>query len=694
MTVPTTIILDGTSTSSGAFTPALRIIRQITLNAGRSVGNGAIAITYSDVPGAFADFALVPYGPNTYSDPVFSYATSAVNRIGGGSDPINTWRRLSLTVEAPNHYYSPGAAGAIYGIFDYGRLGVTSWNMAVGETQQLAYVQLERTPQGTDPDTNQFGSNLFDSEQSSYEGRTMYTPVGGSGETAYMMFSRTNEYTSCGEYSGKFVYQSPPPTNSYQAVAQFGNYPVLEAKRQTYADLKYRTFTPGEGPPENPGGTGVTGGTPIPAPASLTLTPLQTALVRVEPGVTYQAQISVACEAAGTQFRCAILRYDANFNLLGTFVAGDPVSAVGGYRWAEASATHTMDAAAAWAAVVPRVTSSAAARVQFYVDEHRLWIPSTLSTKAGGASPARPWQPPRQLIIKMRGTRVNYAKNPSFQNSLWGWGQEKDASLSTTLTLSTGGGIVGNAGQYSIATAPTVTLVNGASPRTGVISQTTQPALIDRLKPDTVYTASIYVLPVAGPVPVRLFAHDGVNVIRGTATPVFDPTGNSTWSRLTVTLTTSDTYGGSLQLYLGYAADDVASVYAAVTPGTNDAVWAVVDQAASVEPAWSQNTPYTVGALVQLDGLVWRALVDNGPHANVGPLSFRYDHLLVEEADSVGPYFDGNEPSADYLWEGTPGDSRTHYYRGKRVGQYRLDQLIQRQIGVGASYRLVYASAP
>jgi hypothetical protein len=693
MTVPIPLTLGGTTLSTGVFNPALRLITQVAMNSGRSVGNGTIALTYSDVPGAFTDFAVVPYGPSVYTDPAFSYPTSATIRLGG-TDPVNTWRRLSLTIEAPNKLYAPGPVGAIYGVYDYARLGITSSAMAVGETQQMAYAQFERTPAGIDTDTNQFGSNLFDLEQASYEGRLMFTPVGGGGETAYMTYTRTNEYTSCGEFSGKFVYQSPPPANSYEAVRQFGSYPNLMAKRQTYADVKYRTFLPGEGTPDNPNGNGVTGGTPIPAPASLTLQPQQTALVRVEPGVTYQAQVSVACETPGMQFRCAILRYDANLNLLGTFAAGDPVTASGDYKWQQASATHTMDATAAWAAVVPRVTSGGASRVQFYVDEHRLWVPSTLANRSAGASPARPWQPPRQLLIKLRATRVNLVKNPSFQNSLWGWTQEKDASVTAALTLATGGGVVGNAAQYSITTVPSATLINGSSPRTGVISQTAQPALVDRLQPDTVYTASIYVLPMAGEVPITLWANDGTNIIRGTSTAIFDPTGNTIWTRLSVTFKTSSTFGGSLQLYLGYAADDVASVYSAIPPGSNDAVWEPLDEEPTAQPTWSQSAPYTAGAIVQYDGTVWQSRVKNGPHANIGPLTFRYDQHLVEQADKLAPFFDGNEPSADYLWEGTPGDSRSHYYRGKRVSQYRLDQLIQRQIGVGASYRLVYASAP
>ncbi|MGW3153702.1 hypothetical protein [Streptomyces sp. NPDC001089] len=693
MTVPIPVTLGGTTSSTGAFTPVLRLITQIALNFGRSVGNGGAALTYSDVPGAFTDFAMVAYGPGAYVDPAFSYPTSATIRVGG-TDPVNTWRRLSVTLQGPSQPYAPGPAGPLYGVYDYARLGVTSSAMAVNETQQIAYGQFERTPPGIDTDTSQFGSNLFDLEQSSYEGRTMYTAVGGGGETAYMTLTRSAENPSCGEFSGKLVYQSPPAANSYAAAGQFGSYPNLAAKRQTYADVKYRAFVSGEGTPDNPAGGGVPLGTPVAAPAVLTLAPLQAALVRVEPGVTYQAQISVAAEDAGRTLQCAILRYDANLNLIGTFTAGSSVTTTGGFRWQQASATFQMDGTAAWAAVVPRLTSGGASTVRAYVDEHRLWVPSTLATKSGGASPARAWQPPRQLIIKLRGTRVNLAKNPSFQNSLWGWGQEKDASLTTALTLATGGGVVGNAAQYSITTAPVATLVNGTSPRTGVVSQTVQPALVDRLKPSTVYTASLYVLPTAGEVPVTLYANDGVNIIRGSSTPIFDPTGNTTWTRLAVTFKTSSTYGGSLQLYLGYAADDVASVYAAVTPGSRDAVWMALDSAPVAEPSWSQTGLYTAGSVVQWDGLLWQALVKTGPYANVGPLTFRYDHLLVEQADEVAPYFDGNEPSADYVWEGTAGDSRSHYYRGKRLSQYRLDQLIQRQIGVGASYRLVYASAP
>ncbi|MFE5853221.1 hypothetical protein ACFQ61_08365 [Streptomyces sp. NPDC056500] len=686
------LALTGTSVSSGTFTPALRLISRIFL-AGESTGNGSCLLTASHAAGAFADFALVPYGPNLYPDPALAHVTSAAYRPGGPTDTPGQWRRLALSVVVPNTTYAPGPLGPIYGIYDQARLGVTCLNMALGETQQLAYAQLEQTPPGADLDTDQFGSNLFDLEQASYEGRILYEPVGGSGETDHLSFTRTTERASCGAYSGKLIYQSPPPSNSYTAVKNFGSYPHLLSRRQTYADVRYRPFTAEDALP----GTSPTpdaGGTPVAAPPVLTLKPLQRALVRVEPGVTYQAQISAACEAAGEQFQCAILRYDASLNLIGTH-AGTAITTTGEYRWQQASAQFLMEDTAVWAAVVPRITSGGAGRVVVYVDEHRIWIPTTLATKKNSASPARPWQPPRQLILKLKATRVNYVANPSFQNSVWGWTQVKDPGITATLTLQTGGGIIGNCARYSIATAPTATLVSGTSPRTGITTMTGQNALISRLTPSTVYTASLYVQPVAGPVPITIWAHTGDTLVRGTSTPLLvAPAPGNAWYRLSVTYKTNDAFGGSGMISVGYGADSIASVYQAVPPDSNAIIWEPLGTDPTGYPAWSQTTAYEAGTRAVYSGQLYEARVKHGPFANVGPLTFGLDHFLHEKADKVGPYFDGNSPSGDYMWEGASGDSRSHYYRGKRVNQYRLDQIIQRQIGVGAAYRIVYASAP
>ncbi|MEV6310002.1 hypothetical protein AB0M10_15555 [Streptomyces sp. NPDC051840] len=691
MTTPVPITLSGTSRGDGTFTPALRLITQISAS-GHSTGTGSCVLTQAGVPGAFTDFALVPYGPYVYVDPAFAHVTSAVSRAGAG-DTVGQWKRLSLTVNVPNSEYRPGPSGRIYSAYDQARLGFTAANMPVGETQQIAYAQFEQTPPASDADLNQFGSNLFDLEQASYEGRMLYEPIGTNGSTDYMTFQRSAERVSCGAYSGRLVYQSPPPANSYTAVRNFGTYPHLKTRRQTYADLKYRPFTtddalPGTSPSVDAGGT------PIPAPATLTLRPLRGALVRVEPGVRYQAQVSVAAEAAGRQFTCAILRFDSALNPVGTAVTGTPVVTAGAFKWQQAGAQALMEDNAVWAAVVPQVSTAGASRVVLHVDEHRLWIPSTASTKRAGASPARPWQPPRQLIVRLRATRVNLARNPSNQNSVWGWAHVRDTSVSASLTLLAAQGVDGNCARYTVEQSPAVTLIGGTSPVTGVTSVTGQNGLVERLKPSTVYTASVYVRPVLRAVPVTLWAHNGDQLVRGTSTPVFDAGGNTAYFRLSVTFKTTPTFGGSGIFTLGYSADDIGALYAPVVPGTNPEVWAPVDGDPASAPAWTQSGTYLSAVRVSYDGVLWQAVVNSGPWVSIGPLTFYFDQLLVEEADKVAPFFDGNHPSGDYMWEGAPGDSRSHYYRGKRVNQYRLDQIIQRQLGVGASYRIVYASAP
>ncbi|MFF8283353.1 hypothetical protein ACF06W_11590 [Streptomyces albus] len=682
------ISLAGSSVGRGAFTPVLRLITHIAL-AGGSSGTGHLSLTQATVPGAFADFALLPYGPSVYADPAFAHVTSASYRAGGPGDVIGQWKRLSLTVTTPTSEYVPGHLGRIYSVFDQARLGVSSSNMALGETQQLAFVQFERTP----PD--QFGAVLQDLEQGSYEGRLLYVPVGGDGETQGLTLSRSTERSSCGAYSGKITYQSPPPTNSYASVANFSTYPHLVSRRQTYADLKYRPFTPEDALPGTEPDTEV-GGTPVPAPAVLTLRPLQAALVRVEPGVTYQAGISVACEQSGQHFECAILRFDKDLTLIGTYAAGSPVTTKGDFAWQQASAQLLMEDDAVWAAVVPRVTTGGASRFVFYVDEHRLWVPSTVGTTRPNVSPARSWQPPRQLTIAPRATRVNLVQNPSFQTSAWGWEHVRDPGLTATFVLAPDGGIEGHAGEYAMATAPTVTLISGTSPRTGITTATGQNALVSRLQPDTVYTASLYVKPISCPVPLTIWAHNGDSLVRGTSSPLFDPSRDESgrWFRLAATFKTNSTFGGDASITVGYAAGDVARVYQPVIPGSNEDIWLPLDTDPASYPDWNQEATYEAGSHTAYDGIAYQALVTHGPFANVGPLTFRLDNFLLEQGDKPAPYFDGNIPSADYMWEGAPGDSRSHYYQGKTVNQYRLDQAVRRQLAVGASYEIVYASAP
>lgn len=990
---PALVELEGTSVSTGTWTPVLRSIQAMVLDFGESACTGDLTVIGDLAPGAFADFAMTPYGTaGDTGDPAVTHITSQVRRVGGGgaTDPLNTWVRLSLTATSTNRVYAPGPY-TIYEPFEFAEPGVTSYAMTSGETQALAYAQFERTPPGIDSSQDQIGNNLLDLEQSSYEGRLLYSATDLTGTAVDgLSYVRSGERPSCGLYAGKLTFRMPPATNSYPAVAQFGSYTNLKARRTTYVAVKNVPYTSADGGTPDPGlPTG--GGTP---PTGFTLLPVRAAVARVYGQITYQAQLSLAADLTGVSFRCAVIQYDANFNIIGSFTEGPSVTTTGRFQWQQASVQVTTDPNAVWAAVVPRITNSATA-LTAYVDEHRLWKPTTTSDQVGGTSPARNWAPPRETVVKVKGTRLNFAANPAFQTTTSRYRSVVPASAPVpTLTRVAGAGLEGGAcGDWHLTDMPVESIlespawagvasggqsgvrfafdkatrlmpdfqpvagnvhqqiafdllngwmytteiiphnwqlsdegapvdgdlrtsrgdlvitkftlngteigrmyfrsaghgwclvaepvagdtwlwtectsavdgifgwgtklarfkwVNGTiitpatsgldiyQPVTGIrrakldidttagqvcfgyrdgannyqfeihnltafkaktytplrtfqatgytlssfqnwcfyggrihileglaydgsnvapgntwitslsaadgsvverafididttmarrepeaftvvnypdgpvlvqgfavnagypfkVSLFKYPAdlsqnslsLVEGLKPQTTYTASLYVRKTDSLVPLTLWVHDGDTLVQGSSSRLEQGGPSTAWERLTVTFTTAVTFSGTLDLRVGFSAPDIQYVYGPVTPGTDDRVWSAV-LTAPTEGAWDPEDGYDAGDVVSHSGGNWQAQGATGIHATA-TLGFRLTRLLVEAATLPGEYFDGNEPSGDYLWERTAGNSRSHYYRGKRANQYRLEKLIESQLGVGSSFRIIYASAP
>lgn len=69
------------------------------------------------------------------------------------------------------------------------------------------------------------------------------------------------------------------------------------------------------------------------------------------------------------------------------------------------------------------------------------------------------------------------------------------------------------------------------------------------------------------------------------------------------------------------------------------------------------------------------------------------DDILVELGSALLPYFDGNSPGAEYLWENGVANSRSHYYRGLSGLRYRLDQAVRDYLPQGSPYQILYASS-
>lgn len=70
---------------------------------------------------------------------------------------------------------------------------------------------------------------------------------------------------------------------------------------------------------------------------------------------------------------------------------------------------------------------------------------------------------------------------------------------------------------------------------------------------------------------------------------------------------------------------------------------------------------------------------------------FWADGILCEENTGVGTYFDGSF-GVDYLWEasGSPNNSRSFYYQGRRDKTFRLLEILKQNVPLGAPINIIY----
>lgn len=197
----------------------------------------------------------------------------------------------------------------------------------------------------------------------------------------------------------------------------------------------------------------------------------------------------------------------------------------------------------------------------------------------------------------------------------------------TTLTSDSGAG-------RSRPGAGRMHAVYGAATLAPGMGNTIEPPGMALLKPGRTYTASAYVLPQSGIPPVYLYATFGTAVVVGGSTASV-PRSDNGFHRLSVTFTIPESVSGE------------------------------------------------VGLWIYLNQSDWDAHAAN--------VDWWVDDVLVEEGTAAGDYFDGAESSPDYVWEGAPSRSRSHYYRDYRALQYRLSALVAQAVPLGVSYQLLYA---
>lgn len=363
------------------------------------------------------------------------------------------------------------------------------------------------------------------------------------------------------------------------------------------------------------------------------------ACAAVVPGGNYLASSYLSIARAGASWYTQIVWYDANFNII-SITTGTVTTHPGSLAYQEGRARGIAPAIvngssedAAFAAVVPAVTPVAAGDGELaWADEHRLWsVTPSMTTVPAAFAPAR------QQNITLRANRVNYATNPSFTNDISGWWGVGGTIGSPT----TWDGTVGRDAPGSLkVSVPYVagspypqcgTFVQGPGggiPASGIVPGRT----------GGTYTLSAYVKPLPGMPPIGIWLQlgggQGGIYVRGTDTSQVAPDENG-WCRLSVTATVPSSMAGSLSALINISQADWASY------GTTIGWWV--------------------------------------------------DDVLVEESALVGDYFDATFTSPDYIWEGAPYRSRSHYYQDLRFLQYRLNALLADALPVGVPYQVLYA---
>lgn len=368
---------------------------------------------------------------------------------------------------------------------------------------------------------------------------------------------------------------------------------------------------------------------------------LPAATAAVSPTGNYMGSVQLSIERANASWYAQIIWYDANYNII-SITTGTVMTHPGGGAYQQGvvrglapSTTTGYSVNAAWAAVVPAVTPVAVGDGELaWVDCHRLWSISLNETNVFPQA----FQLARQQNITMVANRINYATNPSFTNNISGWW----GVGGTTGSPATWDDTVGRDAPGSLKMLVPYVPGNTVYPQCGTYTLGTggggnAPGIVNGSTGGT-YTLSAYVLPLPGMPTIKMWCvlggGEGGVYVQGTTTAEVAPDENG-WYRLSVTVTVPQSTAGSLSVLFNISEADWAS-YAT-----------------------------TIGWWI--------------------------DDLLVEESPVVGDYFDATFASPDYIWEGTPFASRSHYYQDLRFLEYRLNELLADALPVGVPYQLLFA---
>lgn len=381
----------------------------------------------------------------------------------------------------------------------------------------------------------------------------------------------------------------------------------------------------------NYSGKMVFGGTPVadggsrqcywPYPTRKALTPVIQNAAGQE---IIRGSVSLSTTRAGTQWYPALAMYDSNFNLLNnsTFISVSVVPNItthpGGGQWQTASVVMpTGITACRYISVVPVVIVPGTTPETVYMAGHTI----TGITPNIAAFPST-YVDPQQITISLKADRINYAMNSGFPNNIQGWVQAQGnvSGSPNPLTMSwdgtTGFNSVGSLkAAYAAPSGTWTTNSNGLLGPASILVSTAQTVtpIIQGLKVGHTYTFSAWIKqgPKCPDVSMTIIDpnYNGLYFVSLNNIKNTDPTANvNGWTRLYATFTIPPDGGSDYRLW------------------------------------------FTV----------------NGPDiVALAPFNFWIDSIMVEEANSPGPYFDGSfaSPEFQYEMQSTSEFNKSYYYK-------------------------------
>lgn len=375
---------------------------------------------------------------------------------------------------------------------------------------------------------------------------------------------------------------------------------------------------------------------------------------------TIRGSVWISADRPNLQWFASLIQYNSVGAILSATFLNPTITSLishpGDGSWQQGTVTGSIVSGATKVAVVPVIVWSGVAEDEtVYMDSHFI-----TGTNPGISDAPTPYVDPRQIQINIKADEVNYAMNSGFNADLTGW----------FVYLS---GLTGNS----------ASVINNHWD-SGVGYRSLGSARVDLTQPAVGTTLS----PTSkvGIGSQRLWSGGGVYPqIRGLK---IGKTYNfSCWVRK-----------GPGCPEIGMSFYDANGVGKFGSPSVNNGL--MYSQAKdgtrpqNVDGDWVRlEMDYTIpeGSLSEFQIWVWVYGQDVIAKA---PFSFWVDSVTVTEGAGAKTHFNGDFGSADYLWEATRNNSRTHFYNDLTHKRSRVDQVVAGNVPVGANYLVQYAQPP